>query len=168
MNTQEFKAFCHELFLKYGFVKVKNMYYLNCHELLCGIYLQRSIAAAYYVELDFFIGDYNDKKSYPSMYFSDMHRRIAVPSKCQGCDGNYFMDACIEYELYTKEEIEPYFVDVLEQYVVPLKTQGKKYIMENQDFYLKAVFKHQIEDVLKKLGQVTIRTDQSGDGSMVE
>lgn len=153
MNTQEFKDFCHNLFLKYGFTKVKNMYYLNCKDLLCGIYLQRSIATAYYVELDFFIGEYNDKKAYPTMRYSDIYRRLTVPSKCKDANGKYFMDACIEYELYTKEEIEPYFVDTIEKYVLPLITDGKKYILDNQDFYLKSVFKHQLNDVLNKLNQ---------------
>lgn len=61
------------------------------------------------------------------------------------------MDGCIEYELYTQEEIEPYFVSTIEKYVLPLVTEGKKYILENQDFYLKAVFKHELDAVLQKL-----------------
>lgn len=151
MDKQEFKGFCHDLFLEYGFTKVKNMYYLKCKDLLCGIRLNRSIAQAYYVDLLFFIGEYNDKKSYPTMRISDMQRCFTVPSKCKDSTGKYFMDGCIEYELYTKNEIEPYFVDTLEKYVVPLMIEGKKYVLENQDFYLKAVFKHQMDAVLNKL-----------------
>ena len=150
MNTQEFKNFCCDLFLKYGFIKLKNMYYLKCKDLLCGIYLQRSIAKAYYVNLNFYIGEYTDKSSYPS-HTSDIYRRLAVPSKCKDSNGKYFMDACIEYERYTKEEIEPYFIDTVEKYVLPLITEGKKYVLENQAFYLKAVFKHEMDAVLKKL-----------------
>lgn len=151
MDGQEFKTFCHNLFLTYGFTKVKSTYYLKCKDLLCGICLSRSMAKAYYVDLLFFIGEYNDKNSYPSMSSSDMERCFAVPSKCRDNTGKYFMNGCIEYELYTKNEIEPYFVNTLEKYVVPLKTKGTKYVLENQEFYLKDVFKHQIEAVLNKL-----------------
>ena len=150
MNTQEFKDFCHNLFLKYGFTKVKKMYYLKCKEILCGIYLQRSIAKGYYVNLNFYIGEYNDKRSYPT-HTSDIYRRLTVPSKCKDNNGKYFMDAFIEYELYTEEEIEPYFVNTIEKYIVPLMTEGKKYVLENQDFYLKAVFKYEMDAVLSKL-----------------
>lgn len=151
MNTQEFKEFCHNLFLKYGFTKVKNMYYLNCSELLCGIYLRRSIAMAYYVDVCFFIGEYSDKKAYPSFREDDFQINFTVPSKCEDCTGNYFMDGCIEFELYTQEEIEPYFIDTIEKYIIPLIKKGKKYVLENKDVYLKWVFKREMETVLNKL-----------------
>lgn len=158
MEKQEFKVFCHNLFIKYGFTKVKKMYYLKCKDMLCGICLNHSMARAYYVDLLFFVGEYNDKKTYPTISSSDMSRCFTVPSKCRDNTGKYFMDGCIEYELYTKEEIEPYFIDTIEKYVVPLITKGKKYVLENQDFYLKAVFKYEMDTVLNKL--------KAGDGSL--
>ena len=151
MEKQEFKTFCHNLFLKYGFTKVKKMYYLKCKDILCGISLNHSMAQAYYVDLDFFVGEYNDKKIYPTISSSDMGRCFVVPSKCKDSTGKYFMDGCIEYEHYTIEEIEPYFVETIEKYVLPLTTEGTKYVLENRDFYLKDVFKHEMDTVLNKL-----------------
>ena len=150
MEKQEFKTFCHNLFLKYGFTKVKKMYYLKCKDILCGISLNHSMARAYYVDLDFFVGEYNDKKTYPTISSSDMGRCFEVPSK-DTVNGKHFMDGMIEYGLYTKEEIEPYFIDTIEKYVLPLITEGKTYVLENQDFYLKEVFKHKMDDMLNKL-----------------
>ena len=150
MEKQEFKDFCHNLFLKYGFTKVKKMYYLKCKDILCGLSLNHSMARAYYVYLDFFVGEYNDKKTYPTAGFSDMRRCFEVLSK-DTVNGKHFMDGMIEYELYTIEEIEPYFVDTIEKYVLPLITEGKEYVLENQDFYLKEVFKYELDTVLNKL-----------------
>ena len=151
MNKQEFKTFCHNLFLKYGFTKVKKTYYLKCKDILCGICLTHSMGQAYYVDLLFFVGEYTDKKTYPTITSSDMDGSFTVPSKCKDNTGEYFMDGCIEYNRYTKEEIEPYFVATIEKYVIPLITEGKKYVLKNQDFYLKEVFKYELDDVLKKL-----------------
>lgn len=50
MTKQEFKEFCHEEFTKRGFKKRRNMWYLQGKGLLCGMYLQKSMAEAFYVE----------------------------------------------------------------------------------------------------------------------
>ena len=52
MTKQEFKEFCHEEFTKRGFKKRRNMWYLQGKGLLCGMYLQKSMAEAFYVEYD--------------------------------------------------------------------------------------------------------------------
>lgn len=150
MTKQEFKDFCHEEFIKRGFKKRKSMYYLKGKDLLCGLYLQKSMADAYYVEFDYFFGEYNDVKDYPTTYDSDIYRRILVLSK-DTINGEHFMDACIEYGLYTKQELEPYFTQAFEKYIMPPILKGKKTILENQDFYLKAVFEHEMDNVLSKL-----------------
>lgn len=150
MTKQEFKDFCHEEFIKYGFKKRKSMYYLKGNGLLCGLYLQKSMAEAYYVEIDFFIGEYNDVKNYPTTYDSDIYRRIVVLSK-DTFNGEHFMDACIEYGLYTKEELEPYFTQAFEKYIMPPILEGKKIILANKEYYFKALFPEQLDSVLSKL-----------------
>lgn len=150
MNKQEFKNFCHEEFTKRGFKKRKSMYYLKGKELLCGLYLQKSMAEAYYVEYDFFLEEYNDVKSYPSTYEADIGIRMEVLSK-DTFEGEYFMDACIEYELYSEEEIKPYFDRIFERHILPPILEGKKYILANKEFYFKSLFPEEINSVLEKL-----------------
>ena len=150
MTKQEFRDFCHEEFIKYGFKKRKSMYYLKGKDLLGGLYLQKSMAEAYYVEFDFFIGEFNDVKSYPTKYDSDIHSRIEVLSK-DTINGEHFMDACIEYGLYTKEELEPYFTQTFEKYIMPPILEGKKNILENKEYYFRALFPKQLDRVLGKL-----------------
>ena len=150
MTKQEFKDFCHKEFVKRGFEKRKSMYYLKGKDLLCGLYLQKSMSEAYYVEFDFFIGEYEDVKEYPATYDSDIYMRIVVLSK-DTINGEHFMDACIEYELYTKEELEPYFTQTFEKYIMPPIVEGKNIILQNKEYYFKALFPEQLNSVLKKL-----------------
>lgn len=105
MTRQEFKDFCHEEFIKRGFKKKKSVYYLHGKDLLCELYLQKSMSDAYYVEYDFFLGNFPDIKKYPTIYDADISRRFTVLSK-DTYEGEFFMDACIEYELYTEDEVK--------------------------------------------------------------
>ena len=57
------------------------MWYLQGKGLLCGMYLQKSMAEAFYVEYDFFFGDFSNVKKYPTTYDSDVYRRIGVLTK---------------------------------------------------------------------------------------
>lgn len=150
MTKQEFKDFCHKEFVRRGFIKRKSMYYLKGKELLCGLYLQKSMADAFYVEYDFFIGNYEDIKKYPTKYEADIWRRIAILSK-DTVDGERYMGALIEYERYIVEEIKPYFDDVFEKYIMPPIEDGKKILLDNQRHYFEALFPEQISCVLKKL-----------------
>ncbi len=151
MTKQEFLDFCHEEFTKRGFEKKrKNMYYLKGKDLLAGLYLQKSMAEAYYIEYDYFIGEFDDVKSYPTVYDSDIHRRIEVLSK-DTVNGEHFMDACIEYGLYTKEELEPYFSKVFEKYIIPPIINGKHIILKNKEHYFRALFSEELDKVLNKL-----------------
>ena len=150
MTKQEFKDFCHEEFTKRGFVKRKKMYYLKGKDLLCGLYLQKSMAEAFYVEYDFFIGEYCDVKTYPTVYDSDIHRRILVLSKST-VDGEHFMDALIEYERYNIEEIKLYFEETFEKYIMPPILEGKKVLLEKQEHYFLALFPEERDAVLGKL-----------------
>lgn len=53
MTKQGFKDFCHKEFTKRGFKKKRSVYYLEGKDLLCGLYLQKSMSDAYYVEYNF-------------------------------------------------------------------------------------------------------------------
>ena len=88
MDKQEFREFCHEEFIKRGFQKRRNMYYLKGKDILCGLYLQKSMADAYYVNYDFFIGNYDNVKNYPTKYEADIGERITVWTKSLDEDGS--------------------------------------------------------------------------------
>ena len=94
MTKQEFLDFCHEEFTKRGFKKRKKTYYLNGEGILVGLYLQKSMAEAYYVEFDFFIGEFKNPKLYPTTYESDYYGRVCVLSKDID-EGDYYMTALI-------------------------------------------------------------------------
>ena len=149
MTKEEFREFCHSEFTQRGFKKKKNMYYLKGKDLLVGLYLQKSMAEAYYVEFDFFIGEY-DEKSYPTHYEADIYNRFTVLSKVT-YKGEYFMDACVDYERYSIEEIKPYFDKTFDEYIMPPILNGKKYILGNLDYYLEATFPKDRQNVLDKL-----------------
>mgnify|MGYP003321915049 CR=1 FL=1 len=107
MTKQEFLDFCHEEFTKRGFTKKrKNMYYLQGKDFLCGLYLQKSMAEAYYINCAYFFDKLSGTK-YPTIYENDWYRRLVVLSK-DTINGEHFMDAMWCYEEYTKEEMLPY------------------------------------------------------------
>lgn len=56
MNKEEFKLFCHKEFCKRGFMRRNKMHYLEGKDVLCGIYLQKSMGDGFYVKYNFFIG----------------------------------------------------------------------------------------------------------------
>ena len=45
------------------------------------------------------------------------------------------MDAMIEYERYTEEELQPYFDKVFKEHIMPVVLLGKKFILDDIDFY---------------------------------
>ena len=150
MTKKEFRDFCHMEFTKRGFIKKKTMYYLKGKDLLAGLYLQKSMAEAYYVEYDFFIGKYDDINLYPTTFESDVHRRIVVWSK-DTINGEHFFDAMIEYERYSIEEIKPHFDKAFEEYIMPPIIEGKSWILENKDYYLETLFPPKREKIIEKL-----------------
>ena len=150
MTKEEFKQFCHNEFVRRGFVKRKSMYYLKGKDLLCGLYLQKSMAEAFYVEYDYFLDEYEDIKKYPNHYDADIWGHICVMSK-DTIKGEHFMDGLIEYERYTDEEIIPYFEETFQKYILPPLEKGKRIILENPSYYLESVFPKEKEKVLQKL-----------------
>ena len=136
MDKDEFKQFCHNEFIKRGFKKRKSTYYLASETgLLCGLSLQGSYGAAYYINCDLFIGKYNNPKDYPSQYDSDLHRRpIAVLSK-DTYKGEHFMTALIEFEKYTVEELLPYFNQAFDEVIMPPLINGKQQLLKNIELW---------------------------------
>ena len=125
------------------------MYYLKGKGLLAGLYLQKSMAEAYYIEYNYFIGDFDFVKKYPTKYEADVFCRVEVLSK-DTINGEHFMDAMIEYDLYSKEELIPYLFDAFENIILPPVHYGKKYILDNFGKYYIAIYGKE-EETLKKL-----------------
>lgn len=150
MTKQEFKDFCHKEFTKRGFKKRKSMYYLEGKDLLCGLYLQKSMSDAYYVEYDFFLGEYSETNKYPTTYEADISMRFTVLSK-DTYEEEYFMDACIEYELYMEEEIKKYFDKEFEEHIMPIVEEGKERLKQDLEYFFDEMFEEEIQSLLKKL-----------------
>lgn len=150
MDKKEFKDFCHIEFTKRGFKKRKKMYYLQGKDFLCGLYLQNSsYGKAYYVEYDFFAGQYKDIKTYPTIYDCDLCKRICILSK-ETVKGKRYMDAFIEYERYSAEELKPYFDEAFEKHIMPAVVNGKEFLLKDLEYY--EASREEKKKVLEKLG----------------
>lgn len=160
MEREEFRIFCHDEFVRRGFKKRKQMYYFQGKGILCGLSLQKSIAEAYYINCDCFIGDFSNMKSYPSMYDSDYYFRICVLSK-DTIYGEHFMEACIEYKLYTQEELRKYFDKAFEEHIMPIVVIGKEALLKeieiNDD-----LLPQDIDGILKKFQISEERDEKTG------
>ncbi len=149
MNKKEFKQLCGNLFINYGFKKSKNKYYLYGKDLLCSIEFQHSISEAIYINYYFYLNVNKDDK-YPTHYDSDISMRFTVMSKST-FRGEYFMDACIQYERYTFEEIKSYIDKEFTEYIMPIIINGKSKLIEKLDYYASEMFEEEAEEVLLKL-----------------
>lgn len=150
MDNNEFKMFCKNEFEARGFKKKKNMFYLNGHDLLCGIYLQKSnFGDVYYVNYCYFIGEFEDIKNYPTHYESDIQERVLTMSKTSTIGGKHFITSQIEYKEYTEEELRQFFDKEFKERILPPVHQGKKYILDNLgELYSLTLHK---EEVMRKL-----------------
>lgn len=132
MDKKQFKEFCKQEFLRKGFRKVKNTYYLAGKDLLCGIDLQKSnFGNQYYINFFYCLGDYQNQSVFPTYYDSDIDARIIVMSKTQTYQGKPFLTAQIEYEEYTEDELRVFFDKEFEERILPPIQQGKVFILEN-------------------------------------
>jgi len=132
MDKKQFKEFCKNEFLKRGFKKQKNAFYLTGNDLLCGIDLQKSkYGDVYYVNYYYFIGKFENITNYPTCYESDIQGRIVVMSKEQTFQGKQFMTVQIEYEEYREDELRHFFEQEFEGKILPPIIQGKKYVLDN-------------------------------------
>lgn len=134
MEIKEFKNFCKEEFIKKGFKKIKNGYYLKGpKDVLCGIFLQKSdYGDVYYINYCYHILSPQDT-TIPSYYDMDMDGgRIKVKTKTQKTkEGDLFWTVRINYKDYSKDELRYYFEKEFEEMILPPIFQGKKYILEN-------------------------------------
>ena len=132
MDKKQFKEFCKQEFLRKGFRKTKNTYYLVGKDLLCGIDLQKSnFGNQYYINFFYSLGDYQNQSVFPTYYDSDIDARIIVMSKTQTYQGKRFLTAQIEYEEYTEDELCVFFDKEFEERILPPIHQGKVFILEN-------------------------------------
>ena len=149
MDKEQFKQFCQKDFESRGFKKVKNEFYLPGKEIMCGISWQRSLyGPVYYINFYYFIGNFENVKSYPTLYESDIDDRICVMSK-KIENGKYSMTAMIRYEYYMEEDLKPYFDKEFEERILPPVQFGKKYILDNLGKKYRLT-RHQ-EEVMQKL-----------------
>lgn len=150
MTKQEFREFCHDEFITRGFRKRKSMYYLKGKGVLCGINLQKSMSDAYYVNYFFFLGEYENIKNYPTYYENDISMRFAVLAE-DPYEGGDYMDACIEYELYTKEEIKKYFDEEFEKHIMPVIEGGAEMLIQDFEYFADEMFEDEIDEVFHKV-----------------
>ena len=103
-------------------------------DLLCRINLQKSnYGNVYYVNYQYFIGDFDDSINYSSLEECDIEGRIIVLSKKETFQGKSFMTPQIEYEEYTEEELRKFFENEFKEKILPPIKQGKKYILSKLD-----------------------------------
>lgn len=153
MEKKEFKDFCHREFTQRGFKKCKSVYYSRSpHGILCGLSLQSAYGTGYYINCDFYIGEFNDPQIYPSQYDADLYDRpICVMSKVT-YKGEYFMTPLIEYEKYSIEELLPFFSQAFENRILPPLRNGKHELLTHLDEWeLPDPSVKSIESVLIKL-----------------
>lgn len=132
MDKNEFKCFCKNEFIKRGFVKQKNAFYLFGRDILCGIDLQKSnYGDVYYINYSFFVGEFLNVTNFPTFYESDIYGRIVVMSKSQTYQGKRFLTSQIEYGEYTEDELRSFFDKEFEEKILPPIYLGKKYILDN-------------------------------------
>ena len=77
---------------------MKKGYYLNGKNgVLCAVFLQHSdYGNEYYINYYFFLGEYEDVKTYPMNYELDVQGRILVMSKNKKKQGENFVTPMIE------------------------------------------------------------------------
>ena len=151
MNSQEFKEFCRKEFIKRGFVKKKDMFYLHGNNILCGMRLKKSnYGPCYYVQYNFFIGKHDDSTHYPTHHEADIRLCILVLSK-DTINGRRFMDGLIEYEKYDADELRTYFDHAFEKYILPPVLKDVEILLENQKHYFASVFPQDRDRVMTKI-----------------
>ena len=148
MDKKSFLTLCHNEFIKRGFQKHKNMYFLSGNNgILCGIWLKKSnFGPTYVVQYYYFLGEFNNPKEYPTHYDFDLCGHINVMSKVT-FKGEYFITGGIEYEKYTEEELLPYFENDFTRFILPPIQHGKSVLLECHD-HLICPHQKAFEDIL--------------------
>lgn len=151
MDKKTFLSLCHSEFIKRGFRKHRNMYFLSGEDgILCGIWLKKSnYGPVYTIQYYYFLGEFSNSNQYPTRYEFDLCGHINVESKVT-FKGECFMTGRIEYEKYTVEELLPYFENDFNQFVLPPILHGKSVLLECHD-HLICPPKKEYEDILPKI-----------------
>lgn len=140
MLGTEFKAICHDEFVKRGFKrssKNRNVYYLKgIDKVLSSIYIQTTQygGGAAYINLDYYIGDFDDPKSYPTHYESDLGKRMVVWSK-DTFKGEHYWNSFIGYRediknSYSEAEIRELINKNFDEWAILPVHEGRKKLLE--------------------------------------
>ena len=86
---------------------------------------------------------------YPTIYESDYYARISVLSKDID-EGDYYMTDLIKYELYTPEELKPYFDKAFDEFIMPPLLEGKETVLKIMEYYDDYTLEEK-ENIIKKL-----------------
>ncbi len=98
-------------------------------------------------------------KKYPTIYDSDVYKRIGVLTK-----EDKTLTGLIDYELYTPDELRPYFDKAFEEHIMPAIHYGKSYILKEADYYYHLFADDEWEEFLEKLKRRLGKTHKMGDG----
>lgn len=151
MKKEEFKRFIGCYLKNLGFTKIKRAYYKRGTDVLCSIDLQKSnYSNSYYVNISYYIGEYETLIQLPTRYEMDVWFRFSILSKTQTYKGEYIITSAIEYEYYTEEEIKRVFDKEFQERVLPPLNIGKTYLLENLKVKYHLAAMNQ-EDILNKL-----------------
>ena len=134
MNKQEFVSFCHEQFVRYGFQKKRSMYFRQgCDGILCGIgFKKSSYSRSWVVMYYYYLNGTTSREEPPSPYNYDLVGYINVMSK-ETVRGKTFLTGTIDYERYTQGELDPYFSEAFDKYILPSLQNGKGYLLDHND-----------------------------------
>ena len=93
-----------------------------------------------------FSSEISNVKKYPTTYDSDVYRRIGVLTK-----EDKTLTGLIDYELYTPDELRPYFDKAFEEHIMPAIHYGKSCILKEADYYYHLFADDEWEEFLEKL-----------------
>ena len=131
IEKQLFLKICREELKARGFKKRKNFYYLSGHEVLCCLMIFKSnYEAAYYFELRIFLVPSEEMQiDSVDIDLYDFNKRLIIRPNSR------ISTYCLEYEEYSDEEIRKAFGEMIDEYVIPLITDGKKLLIEKENYW---------------------------------
>lgn len=98
-------------------------------------------------------------KSIRPTYDSDVYRRIGVLTK-----EDKTLTGLIDYELYTPDELRPYFDKAFEEHIMPAIHYGKSCILKEADYYYHLFADDEWEEFLEKLKRRLGKNTKMGNG----
>ena len=131
IEKQLFLKICREELKARGFKKRRNFYYLSGREVLCCLMIFKSnYEPAYYFELRIYlIATESVQIDSIDIDLYDFNKRLKI------CPKIGHPTYCLEYEEYSEEEIREPFGNMIDEYVMPLITDGKKILKEKDKYW---------------------------------